>query len=116
MTNAIYALPETPSAEDIIKRSIVAHPSLFRKALISQAEQHDDYAKLSTNPRAVQGAKASFNACLRAYDAVGLEDVSAIMADCGTMVIALNVACKLQCIPTHVRTRAAVDWQEQHGN
>lgn len=107
-------------AKDIIERSILMHPSLFREALIAQAETHDDYAKLTTDKRAAQGASASRAACLRAYDWIGRDDLSdgeraaCIAAECGPMVIALNVACKLQCLPAHVRTAAAVDWEEEH--
>lgn len=111
--NGIYALPENPSAVDIIERSIIAHPSLFRESLIKQAEMHDDYSRLTTNPRARQGAEASKTACLNAYDFVGsdLEPREAAEQICkktGTAVIALNVACKLQCLPPHIRTAAAV--------
>lgn len=109
--SGIYPLNDNPTARDIIARSIAAHPSLFREALIRQAEMHDDYAMLTTNIRAKQGARASWKACLAAYDAVDMGDVDAICSDCGTMVIALNVACKLQCIPPHIRTAAAVTWQ-----
>ena len=101
------------TASEIISRSIAMHPSLFREALIRQADMHDDYARVSQhNRRAQQGAESSRAACLRAYDAVGAEDVDAILADCGTMVIALNVAGKLQCLPRHTISQAAVDWQE----
>jgi hypothetical protein len=48
--SGIYNLPENPSAADIIERSIIAHPSLFRDTLIKQAKQHDDYSRLTSNP------------------------------------------------------------------
>lgn len=114
----IYSLPENPSAADIIERSIVAHPSLFRKALIKQAEQHADYVELSHNELGKRGARASKLACLVAYDTVGDEDQTAreraesICANTGTAVIALNVACKLQCLPPHIRTAAACTLDE----
>lgn len=104
-------LSDKPTAREIIARSILMHPSLFRESLIAQAELHDNYANLTTNVRAAQGAAASRAACLRAYDAIGMDDADAIVADCGTMVIALNVACKLQCLPPHIRTAAAVEWE-----
>lgn len=110
---ALYDLPSNPTAADIVRRSIVAHPSLFRDALIGQAEQHDDYARFTNNTRAKQGAIASKRACLAAYDIIGDDDMSAddraaaICDDTGQAVIALNVACNLQCLPPHVRTAAA---------
>ncbi len=73
---------------------------------------HADYEQLTTNARAAQGANGSKLACLRAYDAVGEDDIEPIMADCSTMVVALNVACKLQCLPPHVRTAAAIKWDK----
>lgn len=113
----IYNLPENPSAADIIERSIVAHPSLFREALIKQAEQHDDYSRLSTNPLGKRGADASKRACLRAYDFIGEGDdarsrAEILCRETGPAVIALNVACKLQCLPPHIRTSAAIKLDE----
>ena len=112
----IYSLPENPSAVDIIERSIMAHPSLFRDALIAQAHTHADYEKIARDARAAQGAQASKNACLSVYNTIGeyLDDKTArecaesICGKTGTAVIALNVACKLQCLPNHVRTAAAI--------
>lgn len=111
---AIYALPEKPSVIDIITRSIIAHPSMFREMLIKQAEQHDDYSQLTTNERARQGANASKRACLRAYDFIGRDDLPereracCIAAETGPAVIALNVAGKLQCLPRPMLTAAAI--------
>lgn len=112
--SGIYPLPENPTAVDIITRSIVAHPSMFREALINQAHEHANYEGISSNPRAQQGARASKLACLNAYDTIGDAELSVneraevICGDVGTGVIALNIACKLQCIPSHIRTSAAL--------
>lgn len=109
----MYPLPENPSALDIIERSVVTHPSLFREMLINQANNHADYEALSTNERAKQGARSSKLACLKVYDLVGdwelpsHECARLIVEETGPAVIALNVACKLQCLPPHVRTAAA---------
>lgn len=114
----IYPLPANPSAADIIERSIVAHPDTLRAALIAQAEQHDDYSRITHNERAKQGAIASRKACLIAYDTVGDDDqlnrerAEAICANVGAAVIVLNIACKLQCLPPHMRTAAAVGLDE----
>lgn len=110
----IYALPENASAVDIITRSIIAHPSLFREQLIRQAEIHDNYSLLTTNEQAAQGARSSRNACLNAYDTIGdcddeisdRERAEAICLNLGAAVIALNIACKLQCLPSHIRAHA----------
>lgn len=108
-------------AKDIIERSIEMHPTLFCEALNGQAMDHLKYANgTTTSVRSIQGAIASLKACERASDWVGRDDLpageraSCICAECGTMVVALNVACKLQLIPAHVRTAAAVDWEENN--
>lgn len=112
--SGIYALPEKPSAIDIIERSIIAHPSLFADSLRSQEIMHKGYSAQSTNTLATRGANASARACERAREFAQRDDLSAreraslICAETGPAVIALNVACKLQCLPPHVRTAAAV--------
>ncbi len=110
---AIYALPAKPTARDIIERSIIAHPSLFREALIAQATMHDNYARLATDRLAARGAAAMASDCLSAYDAVGMENPDAICERCGTMVVALNVAAKLQCLPPHMKAEAAAAWETE---
>ena len=110
----MYDLPINPNAKDIITRSVVCHPSAFRDALVAQANMHADYEELSRNPLAKRGAAAQKNACLRAYDWLGRDDLpegeraACIAGELNTMIIALNVACKLQCLPPHVRTAAAI--------
>lgn len=105
-------------ARDIIARSIETDLAAFRAALIDQAEQHDNAMMLARVARAAQGARAQKMACLRAYDFAGRDDLPAmeraacIAAECGPMVIALNVAAKLQGLSRAERTAAAVDWQE----
>lgn len=106
------------SALEIIARSIADHPTLFRASLVSQAETHDDYVTLRPNSPGARGAIASRDACLRAYDAIGRDDLAPneraamICRRCGDMVISLNVAAKMQELSPAVRTAAAVDWQE----
>lgn len=101
------------NATQIIQRSINATPNEFRAALIAQAEMHDDYASSEgISERARQGAIASRRACNRAAWGITQGDAATIVADCGTMVVALNVACKLQELAAHVRTAAAVAWQD----
>lgn len=107
-------MSENPTAVDIIERSLIVHPTLFREAVIKQAEQHADYQELTRDERARQGARASKNACFAIYDAINCtvrserERAQAIASETGPLVIALNIACKLQSLPNHVRTAALV--------
>lgn len=116
----IYPLPEKPTAHDIIKRSIIAHPTMFADMLRDRANEDYRYARDAINVRAAQGAKASGNAAMTAYHLIKEHNddpencASIICEDCGAMVIALNIAYKLQCLPPHIRTQAAVDWQERN--
>lgn len=112
--SGIYALPSNPSVVDIIERSLIAHPSLFVDALTQQAQMHAEYSRTTNNVRARQGADASERACERAAEFAEREDLPAreraacIAAETGPAVLALNVAGKLQCLPRHMLTAAAV--------
>jgi hypothetical protein len=86
------------------------HPSLFRGSLIAQAEMHDNYAALATDSRAVAGAESMRASCLRVYDAVGAGCIDGVMQNLGDMVVALNAAAKLQCLPPHIKTQAVTAW------
>lgn len=109
----MVALSEKPSAREIIARSILMHPSLFAESL--QARENEDRAyAASRDGRTRQSAEASARAYQRAREFAGRDDLSeeeraaCICAETGPAVVALNVACKLQCIPPHIRTAAAV--------
>lgn len=92
------------NAVDIIARCANECPDRFRAALISQAEMHDDYAAVCRDVRAAQGARASRNACLTSYDAIGSLDMDVFRNATGALVVALNVACKLLGISAAERT------------
>lgn len=116
----IYELPAKPTARDIIARSIVAHPSLFRESLIAQARQHRDTMDIHRHAdrRAVEGMRSQRDACLaveswlRRDDLTDQDKALAIVTDGVGAMIALNVACKLQCLPQHIRTQAAIAWDD----
>lgn len=100
---------ETCTAIDVIKRSIVCHPSLFAEAL--RARQIEDMRYLGSradNPAIKQSVQASANAAGRAAEYVDTENADAFVNDMAAGIIALNVACRLQCLPSHIRTSAAV--------
>lgn len=116
----IYALPENPSAVDIIERSIIAHPSLFREALESQAAMHRDYMHQASNPMAIAGAKTQKDACsmcaaILQHDYMSPREMAdAMCLAISTGIVALNVAGKLQCLPPHIRTAAACTLDERN--
>lgn len=99
-------------ALEIINRSIADDPAAFRAALINHAETSDSVAHITQNYSASLGNKARVSACLSAYDSVGRGDGAAIVALGSTMIISLNIACKLQGLGPAIRTAAAVDWEE----
>jgi hypothetical protein len=98
------------TAREIINRSILVHPSLFRESLIAQAEMHDNYAALATDSRAIAGAESMRASCLRVYDAAGTECIDEVMQNLGDMVVAVNAAAKLQCLPPHIKAQAIAAW------
>lgn len=108
-------------AQEIIAQAIDNEHQAFRRALIQQAEMHDNFMLTTHNESAKRGAMSQFNGCLAAYDWVGRDDLEpsdralAIVSDgFSTALVALNVACKLLDIPAHVRTNAAIEFGEAH--
>lgn len=110
----MYALPANPTARDIIARSIVCHPSLFSEALQNRENEDRRYAA-SRDGRTKRAAEASARAYQRArefaerLDLYETERAACICAETGPAIVALNIACKLQCLPPHMRTAAAID-------
>ena len=113
-------MPNTLTAEAIIERSITAHPALLREALMSRAYTDLDYQNNAIDPLVIEAVKASCDAALKAYDISGMVWVSEgtrardICAECAPMIIALCIACRLQCIPTDQRNAAASAWDIAH--
>jgi len=103
-------LPAEPNAIDVIKRSILMHPSLFREALVSANREDNRYAAIvhETDKRTWNAVKGRAIASSRAAEYVADEDAEAFGGDMAAGIIALNIACKLQCLPPHIRTAAAV--------
>lgn len=113
----MYAIDlNTCTAIDVIKRSIVCHPSLFAEALNARQAEDNHYAAIvhSENKPAVWNAiKASASAAQRACEYVESAEADPFESDMGAGIIALNIACKLQCLPAHVRTASALrTWPE----
>lgn len=103
------------TAIEIIRRSILMHPSLFAEALNDRLRQDQEY-KIGKIGRARKAVEATANATSRAIslvEAEDAEDAEAFAVDMAAGIIALNIACKLQCIPPHVRTNAALRTWEQ---
>ena len=97
------------SATDILTRSIEMHPSLFLESLQSRAYDDARYAATRESETIKKSVLASFEAAMRACDYVKLSEPEKFVTDMSAGIIALNIACKLQCLPSHVRTQAAID-------
>jgi len=101
------------TAVDIIARSIAMHPTTFLEALQTRAWDDSRYAATRDNAAIKRAVLASFDATMRACDKVRAENPHGFACDMGAGIIALNTACKLQCLPSHIRTQAAVaQWGE----
>lgn len=100
------------TALDIIQRSMTCHPSLFREALERVRADDLAYGADKTGQIAL-AVKAHANAAKRALSMTESEDASVLLHDMGAGIIALNIACKLQCLPAHVRTASALrTWED----
>jgi hypothetical protein len=100
----------TATAIDIIGRSILMHPSLFREALANSRADDNRYAAIvhETDKRTWNAVKGRAGATGRAIEYVEDENAESFAADLSAGIIALNIACKLQCLPPHIRTAAAL--------
>jgi hypothetical protein len=106
----MYALNlETVNALEILERSLVCHPTLFREALEREAASDLVYAE-GKDRATYRAVMARHNASRGAANAVDNPEtaISYFRENTGAGIVALNIACKLQCIPRHVRTSAAV--------
>ena len=95
------------NAIDIIARSIALHPSLFLESLQTRAYEDSRYAATRESETIKKSVLASFEAAMRACDYVRADESLPFKTDMSAGIIALNIACKLQCLPAHVRTQAA---------
>lgn len=96
------------SALDIISRSLILHPSMLIESLQTRAWEDARYSASRENPAVKKSVLASFDATMRAIDYLNAETVDRFRDDMAAGIIALNTACKLQCLPPHIRTESAV--------
>jgi hypothetical protein len=96
------------TAVDIFARAIAMHPTTFLEALHARAWDDSRYAATRDNAAIKRAVMASFDASIRACDMVRAENPHGFACDMGAGIIALGIACKLQCLPAHIRTQAGV--------
>lgn len=101
------------TAIDLIKRSVLMHPTLFMDHLAMCLSNDLAYADKQPNSAIKRSVMASAKAYKAAIDAIEADEVESLTGTMGAGIVALNVACKLQCIPPHVRAAAALrTWPE----
>ena len=110
----MYDLPENPTAIDIIKRSVTCHPSMFADMLRARMNEDKAYAASRPHESAIKRAiDASAKATELAIGFVTNDMAEHFASHMGAGIIALNIACKLQALPPHIRTQAALrTWPE----
>ena len=96
------------SATGILQRSIDLHPSTFIERLQTRAYEDSRYAASRENPAVKKSVLASFEATMRAIRYIESGHAAPFVDDMGAGIIALNEACKLQCLPHYMRTETAV--------
>ena len=110
---------EPDCALDVLTRSILMHPTLFAEACEQAAAEDRRYAaeradmfKSDRSPinRAESLEFAADKARNSASAAVAAMDIMDRRA--ASWIAAFGIACKLQCVPAHVRTAFAVKWGE----
>ena len=103
----MYPLETNPTAIQIIARSMTCHPSMLIEALENSAKQ--DLAYKAGKSGAIESAIATRWNATKLAVAIARKGKAEDFKNCiGPGIIALNIACKLQCLPAHIRTAAAV--------
>lgn len=97
---------------DVLAKSILMHPSLFADACEKEASDDRRYVvgRPDMDARSRQGALARADALEFASNVARVHDSAACAAmdimdrNAMSWIAAFNVACRLLCIPPHVRT------------
>lgn len=84
--------------------------AMLRARIASDRKYLDALHPESTRTR--QSVRASIWAAEKAQCWASLGDLDALVSECGPMVIALGIACKLLDVPAAQRTAAAVAWED----
>lgn len=107
-------LPDNPTLADICRRSAILHPSLLAESLEAQYAQD---SQLAATTLGISGAamNARARACKTGADAVRSYDDN--LYDWSTMPLGVQIvvageAAKLQCLPRHILTAAAIRTDE----
>jgi hypothetical protein len=93
----------TCSAVDVIKRSIVCHPSLFADKIAAARDMHAAYSRETTNQQAAASARAMSGDCAGIIAAIAEENAERIVSDTSRLVIAFQAAADLQLVPRACR-------------
>jgi len=107
-----YPLPSEPMPRDIIRRSIVMHPTLLAEALDRAAATHRAAAASMMSRQACQAAHKLAHDCADAANALrAVGDVDALTDDfmaagLGVWTSVLIQAARLQCLPQSVASQA----------
>ena len=106
-------MSDTPTARSILSRVLRERRddfnAMLRARIASDRAYYDTLAPTNATRRSV---RASFWAAEKAQTWADLGDIDALVSECGPIIIALGIACKLLDIPAHVRTAVAVAWDE----
>jgi len=100
--------------ETVLQKSINMHPTLLVDAL--RQSQKDDARYLANRNgseavnRAIKGRIAGLEKAISALTGTAGGDAKAVaLMGLGPLILAFNEACRLQCIPHHMRTEIAVN-------
>lgn len=104
-------LPENPTLADICHRSAVLHSTLLAEALEIQAGEDTHFAANQANARTRSSILAHARHCQTGASAARTYDSSRDswrLMPLGVQIVTANAAAKLQCLPRHVLTQAAI--------
>jgi len=100
------------TVQEIINNAMIADREGLRRALIAQAEVHDNFALLTKSPLAKGSAEQMRSDCLLAYDAIEFGLLGDICNNASQCVIVLNCAAKMLGVSMRDSLNAIEAWQE----
>ncbi len=111
----MYPLEENPTLAQIIVRSVMCHPSLLAETLEGLAAEDRRFAatrpeishtSILSHAKTCADAARGVRGDLTAFDPSSAADWD--LMPLGIRIVAANVAAKLQCLPRHILTQAAI--------
>lgn len=93
----------TATMADVIKRSMVCHPSMLVEAMMGCVSLHARYSRETSDRMAAQSAYKMADACRHALVCIERDDADALLSNFSAKIQTFEQACRLQLVPHGTR-------------